>query len=165
LPAGPAADLGALKWVTRGVAITEQLEATDCRMTPQVQTTPADTFPGDHLLIALAPDRSINATLTSSAFPPRLELYQHSDANGALTRVNPPLVASNTGAAGTANLTYTVPGTGSNARLYRLVVMSADTALRGAYTLTIAGPLPNEAGAQLLGPGSVSRGVRRGRKD
>jgi len=136
-----------LKWVTRGVALSEQVQQTDC-VVGRANGGPAYV---DRVLISLSPSRSLSATLASAAFAPRLELYQLSNLPPGTTMA--PLVGSVNGSGGTATLNYTVPGSGAISTIFRLDITAADTGQTGAYSLNIAGPLPGEAASVLpIGP-------------
>lgn len=119
-----------LPWLTRGVALTEQVETTDCT------TIRAGGGRGysDRVLIVSTTARPLAVTLASAAFNPRLELYEQT-AGGPVLRTNAD------GAAGTATLNYT-PLTGA---IFRLEITSVDTVATGAYTLNVTGPTPGEA--------------------
>jgi hypothetical protein len=125
-------------WISRGVALTDQVEATDCATARGA----AGTGYSDRILITLTPARALSATLASAAFNPRLMLY-------VWTSTGPVFVTQADGVAGTATLNYTPPQGG----IYRLEVTSPDSVQTGAYTLNVAGPLPNAVGAAVERPG------------
>ena len=125
-------------WITRGVAITDAIQATDCT----VIRTPGGRAYTDRVLITLFPGAPLSATLTSSAFNPRLELYMGTDTGVAL-------VTSANGAAGTATLTHNPV----EPAIFWLEITAVDTVQTGAYTLTVTGPAPSVAApARLFGP-------------
>jgi hypothetical protein len=125
-------------WITRGVAITDQIEATDC----VVARGAAGRGYSDRVLVTLTPARALNATLASTAFNPRLELY-------VWTSTGPVFVDAVNGTAGSANLVYT-PAQGG---IYRLEITSPDSVQVGAYTLNVAGPMPNVVSEAVPAPG------------
>jgi hypothetical protein len=150
---------GHLKWITRGLTLTEQIQTTDCLPRRAVfGSTATDTSWGDHVLITLSPQRAISATLASAAFEPRLELYQLSNLQAGTP---PPLVASQSGSGGSASITYTPPGTGALSTIYLLVMRPVTIGGTGAYTLTVGGPLPGEASLrEMVAPGMWSAPAR-----
>jgi hypothetical protein len=135
-------------WITRGVAITEQIEATDC----VVMRGAAGRAYSDRVLITLTPARALDATVASAAFNPRIELY-------VWTSTGPALIEAVNGTAGTANLVYTPPSGG----IYRLEITSPDSVQTGAYTLNVAGPLPNALGEAIPLPGAEFAPLSRAR--
>ena len=127
-----------LPWITRGVALSEQIDATNC----STGRPAGGTAFSDRVLITLAATRGIAATLASGVFPPRLELYQVSNV------ASPTLVASANGA-GSAVLNFTP----TTSQIFRLEITTQDTAQTGAYTLNVTGPSPVEAAqVMLVGP-------------
>jgi hypothetical protein len=127
-----------LPWLTRGVALSQQLQAADCA----IGRTGGGTAFSDRALIALSPTRGLNATLASGVYNPRIELYQLSGVT------SPTLVGSADGPAGSAVLAY---APASATHLFRLELTSMDTAKTGGYTLNITGPAPAEASILPLG--------------
>jgi hypothetical protein len=130
-----------LTWVTRGVAIADAVQATDCITT----RTGGGRAYSDRVLITLTPTSPLTATLTSGAFNPRLELY-------AETQTGPSLVTSADGVSGTATLTHTPV----QPAVFRLEITAVDTIQTGAYTLTLTGPAPGVA--EVVGSAPVPTG-------
>lgn len=138
-------------WLTRGVVVTDQLEATDCAFPRGA----AGTGHSDRLLIALTTVRTLSATLSSAAFNPRLELY-------VWTSTGPVFVTAVNGTGGVATMNYTPQ---ANA-IFRLEVTSPDSVPTGAYTLNVSGPLPSARAVGSAEPraGPEPAPAARGRK-
>jgi hypothetical protein len=129
-----------LPWITRGVAFSDQVLATDC----VTARGAAGTAYSDKVLIVLTPVRTLSATLTSTAFNPRLDLYEETVTG---------LVFRDRGveSGGTSTLNY-IPDMG---RVFLLEITSVDSVKTGAYTLTVGGPTPNAAEVIALPFGQV----------
>lgn len=127
-----------LSWITRGVAFSEQIEATDC----VTLGSGGVRFFGDRVFITLTPARNLSMTMASGVFNPRIELWE-------LVNGTPPSLvsrASVTGTSGVATLNYT-PAAGA---LFRLEFTTADSVQTGAYTLNVTGPTPADADLIML---------------
>jgi hypothetical protein len=119
-----------LPWMTRGVTLTDQIQATDCTT---LRTGGGRAF-SDRVLIVLSPVRTLSATVTSTAFNPAIDLYQELTAG-------PSYVVGSTNTPGSATITYAPPA----GAVFRLDITSVDTVRTGAYTLTVPGPAPLQA--------------------
>ena len=145
-----------LTWITRGVALADQIEATDC---VAARTGGGRAFT-DRVLIAAGQARPLTVNMASAAFNPRLELYTE-------TTTGPVFAAAADGSGGSATLNFTPPAS-PPVIVYRLDISSVDTAQTGAYTLNVGGTVPNVRepvvlpfGTGLEGaPARVTRGKR-----
>jgi hypothetical protein len=128
-----------LPWITRGVAMAEQVQSTDCT----VGRAAGGRAFVDRVLITLSPEQPLTVTMASGIFNPRVELF----------RIPNPLTATFVtavdGTGGSAVLSFTAADTA----IYRLDLTSVDTVQSGAYTLNVAGTSPGEAArTELIGP-------------
>ena len=136
-----------LPWITRGVALPDQIEATDC----VAFRTGGGRAYTDRVLIALTPTRALSVQVSSGAFNPRLELYTETN-NG------PVFATAVDGSGGLATLNFTPPAIS----VYRLDISSVDTVQTGAYNLSVAGPVPNVSESIVLPfGGQLERGKAR----
>ena len=133
-------------WITRGVTITDQAEATDCTT---IRAGGGRAF-SDRVLITLSAAAPLSATVTSAAFNPRLELYQQ-------TQAGPTLVASANGTGTSVTLAHTPAQTA----VFRLEITTVDTVQTGAYTLNVTGPAPNVSQPIVLPFGPIERAMPR----
>jgi hypothetical protein len=116
-----------LPWITRGVAMSESVDATDCTT---IRTGGGRAF-SDRVLIVLTPVRTLNVSVASAAFNPRLELYVQ-------TTAGPTFTTAQNGSGGSVTLTHTPAA----AAVFRLEITTVDTAFTGAYTLNEASTPP-----------------------
>jgi hypothetical protein len=121
-------------WLTRGVAISDMVAATDCADS----SLTGDHF-GDWFALVLESGQSLSATLTAPTFDPRASLHQVGAAG--LTQV---ATADGTAGGAAAQLNFTSV---ANA-VYVIKATTAVDSATGAYTLTLAGPVAGSAAVQ-----------------
>jgi len=100
---------------TSPITTAQQLVTGDCVV---------DGFLEDHLLVGLPANASVSATMTTSAFDPRLRLVA----------INASAVVAEVTGKGSANLAFT---NGNSSTNYRLVLSSAATGSTGPYSLSL----------------------------